>query len=180
MAANVRFFIRCIHSALDSYSIIYLSILDSSKVIFKKPFPILIILWSCVDHIFVFIYYSTCIDAKKLVEMFPAYYIFNTLLVLLLGLHIIWTYFILKVLYRAVLSGNVSQFLYWYRPWITLDDLFDRLVRTRAALQANNSAKTMATRHLHHRHRRNDHQPKTNHIHKCFFVQRHILLSFIH
>jgi len=56
---------------------------------------------------------STCIDAKKIVAMFPAYYIFNTLLVLLLGLHIIWTYFILKVLYKAILSGNVSQFIRW-------------------------------------------------------------------
>lgn len=40
--------------------------------------------------------------------MFPAYYIFNSLLLLLLMLHIIWTYFILKVLYRAVLVGQVK------------------------------------------------------------------------
>jgi ceramide synthetase len=54
-----------------------------------------------------FLYGSTCIGAKEIVPMFPAYYIFNSLLLLLLLLHIIWTYFILKVLYRAILSGQV-------------------------------------------------------------------------
>ena len=52
---------------------------------------------------------STCFDAKKIVPMFPAYYIFNSLLLLLLVLHVIWTYFILKVLYRAIQSGKVSD-----------------------------------------------------------------------
>jgi len=53
-------------------------------------------------------FFSTCFGAKKIVAMFPAYYIFNSLLLLLLMLHIIWTYFILKVLYRAVLVGQVK------------------------------------------------------------------------
>lgn len=53
--------------------------------------------------------YSTCIGAKEIVPMFPAYYIFNSLLLLLLVLHIIWTYFILKVLYRAILSGQMEK-----------------------------------------------------------------------
>lgn len=73
-------------------------------------FAVFTVLW-IVTRLFIYPFWilrSTCIDAKKLVEMFPAYYIFNTLLVLLLGLHIIWTYFILKVLYRAVLSGNTG------------------------------------------------------------------------
>lgn len=56
--------------------------------------------------------YSTCIGAKEIVPMFPAYYIFNSLLLLLLVLHIIWTYFILKVLYRAILSGQVLYSVY--------------------------------------------------------------------
>ena len=51
--------------------------------------------------------HSTCFDAKLIVPMFPAYYIFNSMLLLLLVLHFIWTYFILKVCYRAVLSGQV-------------------------------------------------------------------------
>lgn len=51
---------------------------------------------------------STCFDAKLIVPMFPAYYIFNSMLLLLLVLHFIWTYFILKVCYRAVLSGQTG------------------------------------------------------------------------
>ena len=41
--------------------------------------------------------------------MFPAYYIFNVLLSTLLILHVIWTYYILKILCQALLSGRVSQ-----------------------------------------------------------------------
>lgn len=55
--------------------------------------------------------FSTCFGAKEIVPMFAAYYIFNSMLLMLLVLHIIWTYFILKVLYRAVLSGQVSAVL---------------------------------------------------------------------
>jgi len=39
--------------------------------------------------------------------MFPAYYIFNSLLILLLFLHAIWTYLILKIAYRAFNAGQV-------------------------------------------------------------------------
>lgn len=52
--------------------------------------------------------HSTCFGAKKILPMYPAYYIFNSLLLMLLGLHIVWTYFILKVLYRAILAGQVG------------------------------------------------------------------------
>jgi len=47
------------------------------------------------------ILYSTTIEAPQIVEMFPAYYIFNGLLSILLVLHTIWTYFILKLVYNA-------------------------------------------------------------------------------
>jgi len=40
--------------------------------------------------------------------MFPAYYIFNILLSILLVLHVIWTYYILKIVYKALSSGKVS------------------------------------------------------------------------
>jgi hypothetical protein len=39
--------------------------------------------------------------------MFPAYYIFNFLLSILLVLHVTWTYYILKILYRAIYSNKV-------------------------------------------------------------------------
>jgi len=48
------------------------------------------------------ILYSTTIEAPQIVEMFPAYYIFNGLLSVLLVLHTIWTYFILKISYNAL------------------------------------------------------------------------------
>ena len=40
--------------------------------------------------------------------MFPAYYIFNILLSILLVLHVIWTYYILKIVYKALGSGKVK------------------------------------------------------------------------
>lgn len=55
------------------------------------------------------ILYSTTIDAPQIVEMFPAYYLFNGLLSMLLVLHVIWTYFILKILYKAFHTGKVSS-----------------------------------------------------------------------
>lgn len=50
---------------------------------------------------------NTMFEAPQMVEMFPAYYIFNSLLLLLLALHIFWTYLILKIAYNAVLVGQV-------------------------------------------------------------------------
>jgi len=41
-------------------------------------------------------------------QMFPAYYIFNVLLSVLLILHVIWTYYIMKIVYKALYSGKVS------------------------------------------------------------------------
>lgn len=54
------------------------------------------------------ILYSTTIEAPQLVQMFPAYYIFNVLLSTLLILHVIWTYYILKIVYQVVMSGAVE------------------------------------------------------------------------
>ena len=47
-------------------------------------------------------------EAPQLVEMFPAYYIFNGLLSILLVLHVIWTYFILKMAYFSVYAKEVQ------------------------------------------------------------------------
>lgn len=55
------------------------------------------------------ILYSTTIDAPQIVEMFPAYYLFNGLLSMLLVLHVIWTYFILKILYKAFHTGKTEK-----------------------------------------------------------------------
>lgn len=52
---------------------------------------------------------NTTIQAPKIVDMFPAYYIFNSLLFLLLTLHIFWTYLILKIAYNSLLVGKVGK-----------------------------------------------------------------------
>lgn len=41
--------------------------------------------------------------------MFPAYYIFNSLLLMLLVLHVIWTYMILKIVVDSLQKGLVSS-----------------------------------------------------------------------
>ena len=51
--------------------------------------------------------FSTTIEAPQIVEMFPAYYIFNALLSVLLVLHTIWTYYILKISYNAIYATPV-------------------------------------------------------------------------
>jgi hypothetical protein len=54
----------------------------------------------------IWILYSTTVEAPQMLEMFPAYYIFNVLLTILLVLHVIWTYFILKIAYNAVYANK--------------------------------------------------------------------------
>lgn len=52
---------------------------------------------------------STTIEAPRIVNtMFPAYYIFNSLLFLLLMLHLFWTYLILKIAVSALFSGHMD------------------------------------------------------------------------
>ncbi|KAF4528581.1 hypothetical protein B566_EDAN015801 [Ephemera danica] len=54
------------------------------------------------------IIYSTSIEAPTIVEMFPAYYIFNSLLLLLLVLHIFWTYLIMRIVYNSIVAGKMD------------------------------------------------------------------------
>ncbi|CAI6375086.1 unnamed protein product [Macrosiphum euphorbiae] len=50
--------------------------------------------------------YSTSVNAPQVVnQMFPAYYIFNRLLFLLLGLHLYWTHLMLRIAYLSWNSG---------------------------------------------------------------------------
>ena len=48
-------------------------------------------------------------EAPQILPMFAAYYIFNSMLLVLLGLHVFWTYFILKVIVKALKSGRVRK-----------------------------------------------------------------------
>jgi len=55
------------------------------------------------------ILYSTLYDATLFIEFFPAYYFFNSLLVTLQVLHIFWTYFLFKAIYKAITKGGVDD-----------------------------------------------------------------------
>lgn len=53
------------------------------------------------------IIYSSSVEAPQILPMFPAYYIFNSLLILLLCLHVAWTYLILKIAHSSLKAGQV-------------------------------------------------------------------------
>jgi ceramide synthetase len=55
------------------------------------------------------ILYSTLYDAAGFIEFFAAYYIFNSLLVTLQLLHILWTYFLFKAIHKALTKGGVDD-----------------------------------------------------------------------
>ncbi|XP_040566167.1 ceramide synthase 6 [Lepeophtheirus salmonis] len=55
------------------------------------------------------ILYSTTIEAPQILEMFPAYYIFNILLSVLLVLNVTWTYFILKIIHQSVFKKKFEK-----------------------------------------------------------------------
>ncbi|XP_031637328.1 ceramide synthase 6 [Contarinia nasturtii] len=54
------------------------------------------------------IIYSSTVEAPRILPMFPAYYIFNSLLILLLCLHVAWTYMILKIAHNSLKSGKME------------------------------------------------------------------------
>ncbi|KPJ13011.1 LAG1 longevity assurance-like 6 [Papilio machaon] len=73
-------------------------------------FAVFTLLW-IVTRLWIFPFYiiwSTSIRAPMLQPMFPAYYIFNSLLCLILGLHLVWTWLILQVAYKAITAGKLD------------------------------------------------------------------------
>lgn len=77
--------------------------------------------------------------------MFPAYYIFNSLLIMLLILHIVWTYMILKIVIDSLQKGLVRyKFLdlsnkttdvcfYFFRCLVTSDPAIVKFQKVRKA-----------------------------------------------
>jgi len=57
----------------------------------------------------VYILNSTLIEAPKIVPMFAAYYIFNSMLTILLCLHLFWTWYICRVAFKALTTGRVER-----------------------------------------------------------------------
>jgi len=101
-----------IHDCIDP-------ILEFAKMLryleFKKICDALFVLFSLVwvitrCGIFPYrILYSTLIDGAQFIEMFPAYYVFNGLLVSLQILHIIWTYMLFKVVHKTLSRGRAED-----------------------------------------------------------------------
>ncbi|XP_072934202.1 ceramide synthase 6-like [Epargyreus clarus] len=73
-------------------------------------FLLLIVIWigTRVGIFPFYIIWSTSIRAPMLLPMFPAYYIFNSLLCLLLLLHVVWTVLILQIAYKAIRAGQMD------------------------------------------------------------------------
>ncbi|XP_069185623.1 ceramide synthase 6 [Procambarus clarkii] len=88
-----------------------MSIYSGHKAFCDAVFAIFAVLWviTRVGIYPMWILYSTAVDAPTIVPMFPAYYIFNSLLFTLLFLHVYWTYLILRIIAVTITKGNVED-----------------------------------------------------------------------
>lgn len=60
------------------------------------------------------IFHSTLVHAPQSMDLFPAYYLFNALLSVLLVLHVVWTFFIVKIFYNALQGDFVRVFVRYF------------------------------------------------------------------
>ena len=57
-----------------------------------------------------YVVYTTIYESAEIVGLAPVYYVMNTFMVLLLILHVIWTYYIIKALDKALKAdGNIEK-----------------------------------------------------------------------
>lgn len=54
------------------------------------------------------IIYSTSMEAPEILPMYPVYYIFNSLLIALLLLHLMWTYMIIQIVIQTIKVGQMD------------------------------------------------------------------------
>jgi len=54
------------------------------------------------------IIYSTSVEAPRILPLYPVYYIFNSLLIMLLILHLVWTYMILQIVIQTIKVGKMD------------------------------------------------------------------------
>lgn len=52
---------------------------------------------------------NTLFEATDIIPLFPAYYIFNSLLITLLVLHFYWTYFIFRIIANTLVKGKTED-----------------------------------------------------------------------
>ena len=73
-------------------------------------FGIFTVLWIVTRlGLFPRIIYSTSVEAPKILQtLYPVYYIFNSLLIMLLVLHLVWTYMILQIVIQTIKVGKMD------------------------------------------------------------------------
>ena len=79
----------------------YQKICDTSFVMFAVTW-----VFTRLAYFPVIVIFSINEEAGQILQIFPAYYVFSFLLNLLLILHLIWGYFILKVAYKVKTSKS--------------------------------------------------------------------------
>ncbi|KAG7327505.1 hypothetical protein KOW79_009111 [Hemibagrus wyckioides] len=94
-------------------------LLESAKMFnyagWKKTCDSLFVVFAVVflgTRLFVFpcrVLYSTFVESLNFFKPFPAYYLFNGLLLVLQALHIFWANLILRMLYKFVFLGKVER-----------------------------------------------------------------------
>ncbi|TSK53726.1 Ceramide synthase 4 [Bagarius yarrelli] len=94
-------------------------LLESAKMFnyagWKKTCDSLFIVFAVVflgTRLFVFpcrVLYSTFVESLDFFKPFPAYYLFNGLLLVLQALHMFWAYLILRMLYKFIFLGKVEK-----------------------------------------------------------------------
>jgi len=76
------------------------------KTVCDLSFVIFMFMWTLRLGIFPsWIIYTTTVEAAHLIQMTPFYYICNSLFSILLVLHIIWFYYIVKIAYKTLATG---------------------------------------------------------------------------
>ncbi|XP_026755021.1 ceramide synthase 5-like [Galleria mellonella] len=100
---------------LHDFADIFVELVKASKYakyqrLCDTLFLALIVVWISTRIVIYpfYIIWSTSIRAPMLLPMFPAYYIFNSLLCLLLVLHVVWTWLILQIAYKTIQAGQME------------------------------------------------------------------------
>uniref|UniRef100_A0A8C6T3E8 Ceramide synthase 5 n=1 Tax=Neogobius melanostomus TaxID=47308 RepID=A0A8C6T3E8_9GOBI len=109
--------VMCVHDASDF-------LLEAAKMAnyakFQRVCDSIFIVFSLVFFVTRLIIYplwvlnSTMFESWDIVGPYPSWWVFNSLLLVLQGLHIFWSYLIARIAIRAVSRGKVSHYLYIY------------------------------------------------------------------
>uniref|UniRef100_A0A8C1YGR3 Ceramide synthase 4b n=1 Tax=Cyprinus carpio TaxID=7962 RepID=A0A8C1YGR3_CYPCA len=88
-------------------------LLESAKMFnyagWKKTCDSLFVIFAAVFLVTRLIIYTSLVLSMEMFEPFVGYYFFNALLLVLQALHIYWAYLILRMIYKFLFLGKVSQ-----------------------------------------------------------------------